>query len=397
MKNLRLLSIIVIALATVIVVCSHATAAPDLLILRGTFSWTPERIEDGTMVTVNYMVANNGDTTADSFHVGLRVGDTIVARNLHTGLEPIHNQRGVFMWRAACTEATEWAVVADCDAEVTEADETNNTYTNETFVCYIPPPPPNLRLDYINIHKSGHPTNISADTAYTYSINVYADDARADNIRVRAGIVGGAVIYDHTFPTIPAGDWRYITFKYAMPVGLHTMYVEVDPENDIAETNEGDNRVTKRFNAAGPEGSAVAPDTSPPSHRAVVHIFNLKPKVTNKATIEGRTFNRGDTIYVEGLVDVKGDPKVRSVTVFAFLRPPHPQPAVRKEQTVPIRPDSTAPFRLSWVLENSGSNSITVSVSELPGESSTTDNHLRAISFTVSSIGPAEPPGSKKK
>jgi len=394
MKTLRLLSSIVIALAAVMVVCSHAMAAPDLLILRGTFSWTPERIEDGAMITVNYMVANTGDTTADSFHVGLRVGDTIVARNLHTGLEPMRNQGGVFMWRAACTEATEWAVVADCDTEVTEADETNNTYTNEAFACYIPPPPPNLRLDDIIIQKSGSQTDISADAAYTYALNVYADDARADNVRVRAGIVRGAVIYDHTFPTIPAGDWRRITFKYMMPVGLHTMYVEVDPEDTIEESNEEDNRVTKRVNAAGPEGSAVAPDTSPAE---TVVTFNLKPKVTNKAAIEGRTFDRGETIYVEGLVDVKGDPKVRSVKVIVFLFPPDPQPALRKEKTVSIRPNSTAPFRLSWILENSGSNSITVSVSEVAGETSTSDNHLRAMRFTVGPIGHAGSPGSKKK
>ena len=224
--------------------------------------------------------------------------------------------------------------------------------------------------------------------------DVHADDARADNVRVKAGIVRGAVIYDHTFPTIPAGDWRRITFKYMMPVGLHTMYVEVDPENDIAETNEGDNRVTKRVNAAGPEGSAVAPDTSPAE---TVVTFNLKPKVTNKAAIEGRTFDRGETIYVEGLVDVKGDPRVRSVKVVAFLFPPDPQPSLRKEKTVSIRPNSTAPFRLSWILENSGSNSITVSVLEVAGETSTSDNHLRAMRFTVSPIGHAGPPGSKKK
>jgi len=389
----------VIALATVIVVYSHAAAAPDLLILRGTFSWTPKRIEDGSMVTVNYAVANNGDTTADSFHVGLRVGDTIVARNLHTGLEPVHNQRGVLMWRAACTEATEWAVVADCDAEVTEADETNNTYTDEAFVCYIPPPPPNLRLDDIIIQKSGSQTDISADVAYTYALNVYADDARADNIRVRAGIVRGAVIYDHTFPTIPAGDWRRITFKYAMLVGLHTIYVEVDPENDIAETNEGDNRVTKRFNAAGPDGPAVAPDTSTSSHKAVVHTFNLKLKVTNKGDIDGKVFNRGGRIILRGMVIVKGDPKVGSAKVTANLIPPAPASDVRKEATMRIRPNSNIPFKLEWDLRNSGRHSITVSVIEVAGESNTRDNYLPSsdIIFDVKApLGTAESPGSKK-
>jgi len=32
-----------------------------------------------------------------------------------------------------------------------------------------------------------------------------------------------------------------------MPIGAHTMYVEVDPDNTIAEQNETDNRVTRTF------------------------------------------------------------------------------------------------------------------------------------------------------
>ncbi|MCJ7772526.1 MAG: hypothetical protein MUP22_05270 [Desulfobacterales bacterium] len=106
---------------------------------------------------------------------------------------------------------------------------------------------PNLRFGSINIHSQEGTYDIIAFKDYDYSISLFAENSGIKNVRVIAGIVDGNVFYDKTFSYVSDATHKRIEFTYAMPIGTHTMFIEVDPENIMAEQNESDNRVTRTF------------------------------------------------------------------------------------------------------------------------------------------------------
>lgn len=119
------------------------------------------------------------------------------------------------------------------------SDGTNNMYAQNTL--------PNLRFGSINVHSRKGTYDIIAFKEYNYSVTLFAENSGVKNVRVIAGLIDGKVFYDKTFSYISAAAPKRIEFAYTMPIGTHTMYVEVDPANTVSELNKNDNRSTRTF------------------------------------------------------------------------------------------------------------------------------------------------------
>ncbi|MBW2180113.1 MAG: hypothetical protein JRG81_07070 [Deltaproteobacteria bacterium] len=106
---------------------------------------------------------------------------------------------------------------------------------------------PNLCFGSINVHSRKGTYNIIAFKEYDYSASLFVENSSIKNVRVRAGIVDGKVFYDKMFAYISEGAPKRIEFTCILPVGTHTIYIEIDPENTIDELDEKDNRITRTF------------------------------------------------------------------------------------------------------------------------------------------------------
>jgi subtilase family serine protease len=222
-------------------------------------TWTPEVFAAGDVLTIRYTVGNFGDAAAHTFLVGLRVDGVMVAQNPGPEMPaggPFHE--GTFTWPVVCGANVE--IVVDSGHDISESNESDNIGTNPRLSeCAAAPVLPNLTVEKLKL-DSGLWT-VSEHAAVYYRGKIWVRDNSATNVKVRAGIVGGAVLYENTFPIIIKNDGRNIEFKANLPKGIQTLYIQADPDNTIAESNERDNRATSKFQVVGKEGPLFAPAT----------------------------------------------------------------------------------------------------------------------------------------
>ncbi|MBN2345190.1 MAG: hypothetical protein JXO51_02290 [Candidatus Aminicenantes bacterium] len=199
-------------------------------------TFTPRTFTAGDAVTIKYYLRNDSAYSAGPFHVGLRVGGAIIARNAHAGLVNGDEGNGQFTWTATCGSPV--AVVGDCDNEVSENNEGDNVMTDPDLACSQTD-----LLFFRDLSCSSGSTTVKAGLRYNFSAQVDAVPTRADNVRVIGGVVGGTRLYDHTFPSMAGdGGLEEVSFIWEVPEGAHRVYFEIDPDNTVAESNERNNR-----------------------------------------------------------------------------------------------------------------------------------------------------------
>jgi subtilase family serine protease len=230
---------------------------PNLVNVYRDPMWTPTVFAAGDVLTIRYRVENRGDAAARGFLVGLRVDGAIIAQNPHPEMAAgAPAVEGSFMWTVVC--GAEVATVVDSGNDVSESNEGDNVHTNRRLSeCASAPVLPNLTVEKLKIDSGGN--IVSEKAALYYRGKVRIRDNSATNVKVRAGIVGGAVLYEEVFPVLEPDELRPIEFKANLKKGIYTLYIEADPDNTIAESNERDNRATSKFQVVGKEGPMIAP------------------------------------------------------------------------------------------------------------------------------------------
>jgi subtilase family serine protease len=233
---------------------------PNLVNIVPGPTWWPAIFSAGEVVNVHYMIGNVGDGDAREFLVGLRVDGAMVAQNPHAALAA-HTPfvEGDFSWTVRCGARVE--LVVDSGTDVSESNEADNTVGIPGLSTCAPAPVlPNLTVEKLKLDSGSW--IVSEHAAVYYKGKIWSRDNSSTNVKVRAGIVGGAVLYENTFPIIIKDDGRFIEFKANLPKGIRTLYIEVDPDNTVAESNERDNRATSKFQVVGKEGPMIAPATN---------------------------------------------------------------------------------------------------------------------------------------
>jgi hypothetical protein len=310
-------------------------------------TFIPRVFTAGESVTIKYQFRNDSDYSAGPFHVGLRVGGVIVARNAYAGLENGVNSSGEFVWTATCGSAVE--VIGDCDNEVDENNEGDNVMTDPGLVCSQPD-----LLFFRDLSCSGGSGTgtVKADLRYNFSAQVDATPVRAANVRVVGGIVGGAQLYDHTFPDM-AGDGGIedVSFIWEVPEGTHRVYFEIDPGNAVTESNERNNRQ---------EISVTGVVTTP-----ATETYDLKVKVTQPRLFgvpaTGVEVKAGAAMSIGGEV-TGATGAIRDFKVSVWVKGKLAPATCVYEQSFNDPGLLVVPFRCSWTPPAAGIYSVQVKV-----------------------------------
>jgi hypothetical protein len=151
-------------------------------------------------------------------------------------------------WHVTCGEPI--ALVVDTGDEVDEADETNNLDDGSGGLNPFECVPASLDLWVSLFSVSDDDPEIEAGATKTYIADIIAVRGDPRSIRVRCGIVGGAVLHEEVLPSLdfmeidPTRRGERIRFDTALcPAGsTFRLYCEVDPDSAITESDETNNR-----------------------------------------------------------------------------------------------------------------------------------------------------------
>ncbi len=309
-------------------------------------TFLPRVFVAGDTVTIQYHLLNDSPNNAGPFHVGLRVGGSIIARNAYAELVGGGEGSGQFTWTATCGSPVE--VVADCDGEVAESNEGDNVMTDSGLVCSQP----DLKF-FTALSCSSGTSTPKAGMRYQFRADVDSERVRADNVRVIGGIVGGAQLYDHTFPVM-AGDGgiETVEFIWEVPEGAQRVYFEIDPDNRVAESNEGNNRQELAIT-----GVAAAPF----GERYDLSVRITKPGRMLSARTSAIEAQQGKPMTISG--EVRGATgAIRDFKVTATVQAKPPKTVVVYEQDFIDPGMLVVPFSFSWTPTTLGSHRITVKV-----------------------------------
>ncbi|TFG74767.1 MAG: hypothetical protein E4H23_11580 [Chrysiogenales bacterium] len=336
-------------------------------------TFTPRTFVAGDTVTIKYYLQNDSPYAAGAFNVGLRVGGAIVARNAYAELVNGGEASGEFTWRATCGSPI--AVVADCDGAVVESNEGDNVMTDPELACTQP----DLNF-FTALSCSSGSTTPKAGLRYEFHAQVDATPVKADNVRVIGGIVGGARLYDHTFPTLVGdGGIEPVSFIWEVPEGANRIYFEIDPDNTVAESNERNNR----------QELAITGVVSTPA----TEIYDLKLKVTQPRLFAvppgGIEAKAGTAMTIAG--EVRGATgAIRDFKVSAWVKTKSGRATRIFEQDFNDPEMAVVPFSSSWTPTTPGLYSIQVKVELGPHAVSAgvVDSNLRnnSVSFNVNVV-----------
>lgn len=187
-----------------------------------------------TTITATARIANGGVLAASApFTVAFRAADPLTGTLL--GTVPVTSDLaagGQVTVTLALTDplslaglgAQLWAI-ADSGGDVNEADETNNTdYA-------LLPALPDLTLTAGDVAGDG-PVVVTVRNAGVVT-------ATAPVLAVRQGGLTGTLVYSETLSTL--GPGASVTATISLQPGAFVLWVEADPDNLIAESNEGNN------------------------------------------------------------------------------------------------------------------------------------------------------------
>ncbi len=206
---------------------ARQTVLPDLHVAWAHATW------NSAAITVTAHVHNQGVSAAAApFTVTLRLADpytgTLLAQTpVSAPLLPDAGVTAVFTLDPAAIPPgahTAWVVV-DAENIMLEADETNNTAFTALAVA------PDLTLSAADIARDD-PVRITLhNTGIVTATEVL--------ITVRAGGIAGPLLDSHRLPNLAGGSAT--TFTPTLAPGTHTLYVQLDPEDTIAELDESNN------------------------------------------------------------------------------------------------------------------------------------------------------------
>ncbi len=295
-------------------------------------TFIPRTFTAGDTVTIKYYLRNDSAYNAGPFQVGLRVGGAVIARNAHAGLSSGEEDNGQFTWTATCGSPV--AVVGDCDGEVSESNEGDNVMTDPDLACSQTD-----LLFFRDLSCSSGRDTVKAGLRYNFSAQVDAALARADNVRVIGGVVGGARLYDHTFPIMAAdGGIEDVSFIWEVPEGAHRVFFEIDPDNSIAESNERNNRQ---------ELAITAVVSTPATETYDLSVRLISPARPLGSRTDALEVTQGKSMTIRG--EVRGATgAIRDFKVTASIQAKGVAPVVIYERDFNDPGMLVVPFSFSW-------------------------------------------------
>ncbi len=207
----------------------------------------------GTAFTLNYTIRNIGESPAGAFTVALYDGDpanngVLLQTADISGVSGSDMRTGTIGVTLTTNGSHTLYLVADSGNVITEISKTNNTGSVTVNVggtltqadltisptdIILNPSRPHAG-DTVQIAANVH--NIGADAANNFTVEIF--DGAPES--------GGTLINSQTISLV-AGGSQLITASWAIPSGIHDVYVILDRANQIIESNENNNRASVRI------------------------------------------------------------------------------------------------------------------------------------------------------
>lgn len=246
---------------------------PDLRIEDLTL--TPSDPEAGDQVRLDATLANQGPAVPGNVTVQLLLDGVPIGSRVVEGLGANATHKVTFGPVNASEGEHTFTVAVDPDDAIGEAREDNNL-ADRTVT--IPGELPNIVVEEASLTRSafgpGEKTAFEATLANTggdtgsFEVAFRVDGRRVGDPVTVDGIGGGQDT------TITSSNWT-------AEGGSHTLTVVADPDGDVEESDEGDNRLTLPF--------AVGPDLVPME----LSLSPGQPEVGVNVTVEARIANAG--------------------------------------------------------------------------------------------------------
>jgi len=225
-----------VALDDFLLILPPATSLADLVVGGIQFSPPPTR---GVKTTAIASLRNAGEAASGEFRVKWFLDNELVGYGLHTSLDPGQVSNGNIRFDWTPTKAQyELQFVADVDGDVDETRETNNSARVKV----------NTILDRADLKVSGIrfttiPTVGEVTTAVAELANV--GSAVSGAFRVKWFLDGLQVGYGlHELLDPDEVSNGNIRFNWTPTAGTHTLQFVADADNDVVESNEGNNSAT---------------------------------------------------------------------------------------------------------------------------------------------------------
>ena len=228
-------------------------SAPDLV---PTAITTPATIYANECSIINVTVANNGTVAVGSFNVSLRANGTEVGKETVDSLNGSESKEVQFTWTPASADTYELCVVADCNGDVAESNETNNVTCRLVEVIERRPDLVVTEIEAYHNHTGCSPWfNLSNEVDITVS-NIGSLDAGAFNVSLYAD---NEFIGKKTVPGLAVGNTTAVQLKWT-PIGDdcllpvcdfewsyhdYNLTGVADCDSDVAEYNVTNNNLTE--------------------------------------------------------------------------------------------------------------------------------------------------------
>jgi uncharacterized repeat protein (TIGR01451 family) len=264
------------------------TCAPDLIIEK--ITWLPEEPSERDNATFTVFIKNQGDGKADYSQVAYYIDDIYLSSDF---VDPINAG-------ATVNQTFDWIVqrgthlikaVADYNEQVAESNETNNGKT-VTFSPLIP--------DLIIESITWTPENPSIADEVTFSVKIKnKGSGRSGTSLVNFYIDGASVGYQNVLE-IDSGTVVTKTFIWTAEAGAHAIKAVVDKENQVLESDEGNNEKAVTFSGTSPADLVIGGITWSPTHPSIMD--NVIFTVTVKNQGKGKAMNSRVAYYIDDVL-----------------------------------------------------------------------------------------------
>jgi len=183
-------------------------------------------------------ISNIGIVDAGEFNVSLSANGTVIDKVSVSGVTAGSSTTVSFTWTPPKPGYFELCVLADCDDEVAETNETNNKYCENVTV---EEPEPDLTISKIILKTPGY---VGEENILGVTVdNIGAKNAGLFNLTLE---VNGTQLGEATVSSLDA--WMSIELEFAWTptdIGWHELTATADSNDEIEESDEMNNNLTK--------------------------------------------------------------------------------------------------------------------------------------------------------
>jgi uncharacterized repeat protein (TIGR01451 family) len=248
---------------------NFSTLLPDLTIHD--ISWSPEDPSNYDEVTFSVNVTNQGSGRSDSCLLAYYIDGLYQTLIPVASINASSSSNISFTWLAT-DNAHEFKAIIDYNQEVTESDETNNEKTVSLSTL-----PPDLVVDDI----TWLPADAAVGDNVTFNATIKNQGAgRAEASRAICYIDGQGMGYLNT-PEMDSGNETIMSIPWVAKNGSHYIKVIADCDNQLVESDENNNELTKTFPIIPPD-LVITGITFSPENPAIGDTITFKTTLKNQ-------------------------------------------------------------------------------------------------------------------